>query len=667
MAKNAPLEQMRALDAALRHHSWVYHVNDNPEIPNQEYDRLEREFRDLCDRYPELAILFESHNKAVPIDLPSDGPLEIITFSEPMLSVKKVHTTEDIAKFIEKLPEGTELVREVKLDGLAIRLLYTKGLLTSMATRGAGMKGEEVIHAHPLFVEGVIPRQVKTDLDLLEVRGEAWISIKDYTEYNNSVTEKKKDPRNAVAGWVRTGEARMDHKILNTLQFSVYWCNETFECETYTELKKKLNEFGFDTPLEVTQAHIDQNARNDLIPTDGIMIKVNSLKLQKELGVGNKHPNWSVGYKFPPAEGTPTLRDVEWNTSGYGRVIPVAIYSPIKLGGATYTRASLDNYGNFMELGLGIGDVVSITRNNDVIPRLNKVLEPGDSDALEPPTECPSCSALLEVRIGKTSSELVCNNLSGCPSQLVNRCVIMGDKFGFDIDGLGPAVVSDLVERGYITKPADVFNLGAGAINLISERLQLNIAGAKTQPLDRFLKALCFSDVGVVLAKRIANAITDPNNGFAAETLRHYNNADKDLFKSMFETLLSNVSFLTGIKGISNGIAMSIVRSMTSPGFSENLDAMIDHVTLVFSSSPNPGFKVAITGSFDQSRDALVDYFAFHGVELSDKLTLDCKCLITGERPGKSKLLKATENAIPMLDVAQYKSIEELIQHIKEQ
>lgn len=659
---------MRALDVALRHHDWKYHVQQNPEIENDEYDNLEREFRELCEQYPELAIQFESHTKAVPIDIPADGPLEVIRFTETMLSAKKIHTVEDLEKFIATFPEGTEFVYEVKLDGLSLKLIYLKGILSKMVTRGSGMVGEDVTHAHPLFYQGVIPLEIKTDLDELEVRGEAWISIKDYLDYNAAVTddEKKKDPRNAVSGWVRTHVDRMDHKVLNTLQFSVYWSNETFGVEAYKEMKAKLHDMRFDTPQEVTKDHILMNMRSDLIPTDGIMVKVNSLKLQQEVGVTTRWPRWSVGYKFPPAEGTPTVETVEWSTSGYGRVVPVVIYSPIKLGGVMCSRASLDNYGNFMELGLGVGDTVSVTRNNDVIPRLNHLIIPADGDALEAPTECPSCSAMLEVRVGKTGSDLVCNNTAGCPAQLVGRTVNMGDKFGFDIDGLGPAIVQDLVDRGYITKPADVFTLKGAALNLTSDALKGNIEAAKVQPLHRFIKALGLPDIGIVLSTRIANAITDEQIEFTRFARMAYRESN-DAFKAAFENLLKDVKFLTSIYGISGGIAMSVVRSVENPVFEDNFGALVDSVVIDFTPLGEVGgFKVAMTGSFDQGKEALIGVFAKEGVELSNKLTMDCKYLIKGERPGKSKLLKATDNGIPMLDVNDYPSVLDLINFIKE-
>lgn len=671
MTTNSPNERLRLLDERLRFHDWKYHVEQAPEIENDVYDELEREFRGLCDQYPELAIQFESHKRVVPIDIPSTGPLEVIRFTETMLSAKKIHTIEELEKFIATFPEGTKFVYEVKLDGLSLKLLYAKGLLNKMVTRGSGMQGEDVTHAHPLFYQGVIPTKIETDLDELEVRGEAWISIKDYLDYNESLSddEKKKDPRNAVSGWVRTHVDRMDHKVLNTLQFSVYWSNETFGLEDYQEMKEALRNMGFDTPQEVTKEHILKNLRSDLIPTDGIMVKVNSLKLQKEVGVTNRHPRWSVGYKFPPAEGTPIIETVEWGTSGYGRVVPVAIYTPIKLGGVMCARASLDNYGNFMELGLGVGDVVSVTRNNDVIPRLNHIVESGDNEPLEAPTECPSCSSMLEVRIGKTGSDLVCNNTSGCPAQLVGRTVNMGDKFGFDIDGLGPAIVQDLVNRTYVKKPADIFTLGIVANNLISDALKANIEKAKFQPLHRFIKALGLPDIGVVLATRLANAITgDHDRGFPSSVISTYmDNTDKDLFKSMFETLFLDVKFLTSIYGISKGIAMSVVRSVESPLFEDNFSALVDAVAIDFTPLGEVGgFKVAMTGSFDQGKKALADVFAKEGLELSDKLTMDCKYLIMGERPGKAKLLKATENGIPMLDVNDYPSVLDLINFIKE-
>lgn len=668
MASNSPNERMRFLDEAMRLHDWKYHVEEAPEIENDQYDALEREFRALCDQYPELAAQFESHSKVVPIDIPADGPLEVIRFTEAMLSAKKIHTVEQLEKFMATFPEGTKFVYEVKLDGLSLKLLYSKGILSKMITRGSGMVGEDVTHAYPLFYQGVIPLEIRTDLDELELRGEAWIGIKDYLDYNASVSddEKKKDPRNAVSGWVRTHVDRMDHKVLNTLQFSVYWSSETFGNDSYKEMKATLAGMGFDTPQEVTKDHIVMNLRSDLIPTDGIMVKVDDLKIQHEVGVTSRYPRWSVGYKFPPAEGTPIVEAVEWSTSGYGRVVPVVIYSPVKLGGVMCSRASLDNYGTFMELGLGVGDVISVTRNNDVIPRVNNIHEVGGGEPLEAPTECPSCSSLLEVRIGKTGSDLICNNAAGCPGQLVGRTVNMGDKFGFDIDGLGPAIVQDLVDRGYIKQPADVFTLKGAAVNLISDTLKGNIEAAKVQPLHRFIKALCLPDIGIVLATRIANAITDEQIEFTRPVRMAYRESN-DAFKAAFENLLKDVKFLTSIYGISGGIAMSVVRSVESPMFEDNFSALVDVVVIDFTPLGEVGgFKVAMTGSFDQGKEALIGVFAKEGVELSNKLTMDCKYLIVGERPGKSKLLKATENGIPTLDVNEYPSVLDLINFIKE-
>lgn len=668
MANNSPNERMRFLDEAMRLHDWKYHVEEAPEIENDQYDALEREFRALCDQYPELAVQFDSHSKVVPIDIPADGPLEVIRFTEAMLSARKIHTIEQLEKFIATFPEGTKFVYEVKLDGLSLKLLYSKGILSKMITRGSGMVGEDVTHAHPLFYQGVIPLEIKTDLDELELRGEAWIGIKDYLDYNASVSddEKKKDPRNAVSGWVRTHVDRIDHKVLNTLQFSVYWSNETFGNDSYKEMKATLASMGFDTPQEVTKDHIVMNLRSDLIPTDGIMVKVDDLKIQHEVGVTSRYPRWSVGYKFPPAEGTPIVEAVEWSTSGYGRVVPVVIYSPVKLGGVMCSRASLDNYGTFMELGLGVGDIISVTRNNDVIPRVNNIHEVGGGEPLEAPTECPSCSSLLEVRIGKTGSDLICNNAADCPGQLVGRTVNMGDKFGFDIDGLGPAVVQDLVDRGYIKQPADVFTLKGAALNLISDTLKGNIEAAKVQPLHRFIKALCLPDIGIVLATRIANAITDEQIEFTRPVRMAYRESN-DAFKAAFENLLKDVKFLTSIYGISGGIAMSVVRSVESPMFEDNFSALVDVVVIDFTPLGEVGgFKVAMTGSFDQGKEALIGVFAKEGVELSNKLTMDCKYLIVGERPGKSKLLKATENGIPTLDVNEYPSVLDLINFIKE-
>lgn len=653
MAKQSIFERMTGLSEQLKHHAWLYHVKNEQEIDNSTYDEMEREFNGLCDEHPELAAKFDIHDKPVPISEPTGELLTTVKLTTPMLSLKKALGFKDVERFMAGFASDTAYVYEIKLDGLALEIKYVDGYFSQMVTRGAGMVGEDVTHALRLFRPGVIPSRIKTNIKEVYIRGEAFITIDDFNKYNEMVDDKKSNPRNAVSGWIRAQLGNQDEKVLNTLVFCAYWSSESFDCKTVEELRDKWGELGFTpAPLASLEA-IKENVRGNTFPCDGIVIKVNSLAEQAKVGANNKFPRSAIAYKFPNEEATPFVEDVEWNTSRFGRVIPVAIYTPVKLGGVVCTRASLDNYGGFMEMGLSKGDKISVTRNNDVIPRVNHIIDPtymANEPLLEAPTECPSCSALLEVKIGKKGSDLICNNVSGCPSQLVARCVNMANKFGFDIEGLGPMTIALLCERRDVGMPADIFRLNHGAKGLLTPTALLHIESARNQPLHRFIKGLGLPDIGVVLAKRIANCIAERGE-FSTDSLSN---------------LLQDVRFLTSVKGISSGIAMKVVGAFDSPTFEENFWALCELIKIDPTPLPNDDFKVCITGSFDQSRDDLVTRFAESGIELTDKLTKDCKYLIVGERPGKAKLLKRTELGITMLKASDYTSIDNLITSIKE-
>lgn len=652
MSNRSPLERMQTLQKQIAYHAKRHFVDNVSEIPDDEYDQLVLEFEKLEDKHPELAKTLEFHDKPVPIHDPVAGGLHAVKMNTPMQGLKKALTMQDVHRFLGSFPKDTAFVYEAKYDGIALEIRYVNRVLFQIVTRGSGMVGEDVTHALPLFGSHNIPTVLPEDYpDDFSVRGEAYIRFSAFLRYNSLVETPKSNPRNAVSGWIRASAENQDPLIKGGLEFAVYWASDNLGCETYTDRADVLMEGGFWHPLYIRSMEVlEKNIRSDDFPTDGVVIKINRFDLQEKYGITSKYPRHSIAYKYPPDQGFPRLKDVLWNVTQTGRVVPVGVYTPTRIGGVICARVLLDNYKSFLEMDLREGAVLCVTRNGDVIPRVHHVKEHGEGAPYKAPTECPSCKTLLEVRVGKDSSDLVCNNASGCPGQLTSRCVTLCDKFGLDIQGVGPMTLAMLVDFEAIKKPADIFNLPQSVRHHLPDDFPLTLQAAWFQPLHRVLKAACLPEVGVVLAKRLANLISIARNG-------------DDKFDMI--DFLKEYTNLTPVKGISLGIATKIVRGMKTPAVEENLRALLDVLQIDYTLLPDGEMKVCITGSSGQAREVLIRYFAEFGIELTDKLTKDCKYLIVGENPGKDKLLKVTELGIPMLHTKDYSSIDHLIKFIK--
>jgi len=639
-------EEMHELNQQITYHADLYFNKDIQEIQNHVYDEMVERFEELAEHNPEVAQLFETARKPVPIHEVTNEGLTSVKFEHPMLSLKKALTLDAVTKWQDsKKLTDDQLIKDAKIDGLALELEYRRGLLVSMATRGDGLVGEDVMHARPLFafIPPFIANEKGGVMDVdITIRGEAFVMLDDFHRYNEISVKQKATPRNAVSGWIRALLDNQDQAMLGKLQFAAYWMSDVW-FDTYEEQREWCIGEGFMVPPLIKHPDdVKNNARHPNVPMDGIVFRANNFKLQAELGVNNRYPNWGIAYKFPDVEETSTLEEVVWSTAATGRVIPVAIYRPVVIGGVNCTRANLDNYKQFIALQLRKGSVIGVTRNGDVIPRLNRVIEDGKSPALKAPEDCPSCSALLEVRVGKQSADLVCTNATDCPAQLVGRCINLVHKRALDIDGLGPVTLAALVEDGLITLPVDVLSLHRSAVGeKVYDRIQ---QVRKGQPLHRIIKALGLPGVDLTRAKKIAK-------GLAPGT---------DLLG-----YLKDVDRLVKLPGISAGVAIPIAISFDSEDFTTNAQRLLSMITVVEQEDAVSELKACITGTIGLTREEMIDYFGDHGIELVDKLTKDCNCLLIGERPGQSKVLKATELGIPRLNATEATSIDALINIIK--
>lgn len=649
-------DEMHELNRQILYHADLYFNKDTQEIQNHVYDEMVERFEELAEAHPDIAELFETANKPVPIHEPTNEGLKAVKFDHPMLSLKKALKMEEVTRWMEtKDIKEEEVSKDAKIDGLALELTYVNGELVGMVTRGSGLVGEDVLHARPLFTylpQTLIGDDAKKLLVDITIRGEAFVMLDDFHRYNEVSSVQKATPRNAVSGWIRALPENQDKGILGRLQFAAYWMSDIW-FDTVQERRNWLINQGFAIPPEIRHPDdLANNARHPNVPMDGVVFQVNDFKRQKELGETNRYPNWAIAYKFPDVEEAATLKDVIWNTAATGRVVPVAHYSGVKIGGVTCTTASLDNYKQFIALELRKGSVIGVTRNGDVIPRLNRVIEVGKGELLKAPEECPSCFMVLEKRVGKQSADLVCTNLTDCPAQLVGRCINLVHKRSLDIDGLGPVTLANLVEQKYIQYPVDVLNLPRSAV---SEKVYARLTQIKQNPvpLHILIKSLGLPNVDLVRAKKLAAAYPK------WEQVEQNHEGQKIL------DWLANPTELQKVPGISGGIAIPISLSFENQDFVTNAHSLIQLLKVVIEKPVEHELKVCITGTVGQPREQMIDYLGDHGIELVDKLTKDCNYLLIGEKPGQSKVLKAGELGIPTINATDVSSIDALITIIK--
>lgn len=637
-------EEMAELDREIRYHADLYFNKDTQEIHNHIYDDKVQRFEELCDQHPDLAELFVIATKAVPIHAPVNEGLAQVRFVENMLSLKKALTLDQVMGFLNK-EQDYDYLYEIKLDGLKLRLTYVNGNLTSMATRGDSMVGEDVFHALVLFdfIPLTLNLEVEDPPSVVNIEGEAFITLDRFHRFNEISSKEAANPRNAVSGWIRSLPQNQNPAIKGQLSFAAYQCDHRLGANTYLEMRYILGGMGFNVPALSSLEDVKENKIHPDFPVDGIVIKVNNLDDQDFLGKVRQYPKWAIAYKFPDVEIHTTLGDVVWATAASGRVVPVAHYEPVVIGGVTCTKALLDNYRRFMSMELQIGDTIGVTRNGDVTPRLHRVIEHGTGELLKAPELCPTCDSVLEKRITPQSGELFCTNVSDCQAQLLGRCIKLAGKKCLDIQDLGPITLSRLLEEQHIQYPCDVLVLTEEAVG---EKIYKRIQKIRDTPQARWvlILALGLPGVDVVRAKLLAAAW--PEDMPLGDFLR-----DRTL--------------LEGITGISAGVSLPIIRALDDQDFITNMTGLQQWLTI----NNDPGvvyeLKACLTGSLGQTREVLIDYFSEHGIELSDKLTKDCSLLIVGERPSDSKLLKATEQGIRILRVKKLTSIDDLINLVK--
>ncbi|MDV5171160.1 NAD-dependent DNA ligase LigA [Photobacterium rosenbergii] len=524
-------QQLDELRELLAYHGHRYYVEDNPEIPDVEYDRMMQQLLAIEAENPEL-VTVDSPSQRVG-GKPLDGFTQI-THEIPMLSLDNAFNDDDLHAFekrmLDRLLSESSLAYccEPKLDGLAVSLMYENGVLAQAATRGDGTTGENItenvrtIRSIPLKLRG------EGWPSRLEVRGEVFMPKKGFESLNEKALKKGEktfaNPRNAAAGSLR----QLDSKITATrpLSFYAYSVGVVEGLELAPGQYDRLVQLkGWGLPMcpeirqlasmdEVIAYHQEIGEKRESLPyeIDGVVIKVDDIAIQQQLGFVARAPRWAIAYKFPAQEELTTLNNVEFQVGRTGAITPVAKLEPVFVGGVTVSNATLHNADEIARLGVMVGDTVIIRRAGDVIPQIASVVEsrrPADAKPIVFPEACPVCESKVERVEGEAVAR--CSGGLFCQAQRKEALKHFVSRKALDVDGCGEKIIEQLVDREMVATPADLFKLSAGVLTVLermgpksAQKLVDSLSSSKLTTLPRFLYSLGIREVGEATAANLA-------------------------------------------------------------------------------------------------------------------------------------------------------------------
>ncbi|KJY92730.1 NAD-dependent DNA ligase LigA [Vibrio neptunius] len=651
-------EKLNQLRETLHYHGVKYYVEDNPEIPDAEYDRLMRELLALETDNPELVTL-DSPSQRVG-GQPLDG-FQSVTHEIPMLSLDNAFDDGELESFHKRMSDRIPSADfnvfccEPKLDGLAVSLLYENGILVQAATRGDGATGENItenvrtIKSIPLKLSGQgWPQRI-------EVRGEVFMPKEGFEKLNQQAQKKGEkvfvNPRNAAAGSLRQLDSRITAtRPLSFYAYSVGVVEGTALSESHYERFLQLKGWGL--PMcpetrrvanltEVKAYYQDILERREALPyeIDGVVIKVDDIGLQEQLGFVARAPRWAIAYKFPAQEEVTLLNDVEFQVGRTGAITPVAKLEPVFVGGVTVSNATLHNADEIERLGVKVGDSVIIRRAGDVIPQIVSVIEerrPDNARDIVFPKQCPVCCSEVERIEGEAVAR--CSGGLVCQAQRKEALRHFVSRKALDVDGLGEKVIEQLVDREMVETPADLFSLSAGVITVLDRmgpKSAQNVVDAlnkaKQTTLPRFLYSLGIREVGEATAANLA---------------QH--------FKTLDAVQTANLEQLIEVSDIGDIVANHIIAFFAQDKNQQVIQSLLDQgivwpeIEEPSGDIPQPlaGKIVVLTGSLSQlSRNEAKAALQGLGAKVTGSVSKKTDILFAGENAG-SKLAKAQELGI---------------------
>ncbi len=663
------------LSEEIRDHQFKYYVLDKPTITDGEFDSLLKELQKLEAAHPEFKL------PDSPTDLVGGGfatHFQQHDHIEKMMSLDNVFDEAELNQWFDRIAKNeakneakNSWLCEVKVDGLAINLLYEKGKLTRALTRGNGTTGEDVTLNVKTIAD--IPHELsgKNIPDLIEVRGEVFFPIAAFNEFNDLQEELGRErfanPRNAAAGSLRQKDPRITASRPLSMVVHGIGANSGVEFTSQSGAYELLKSLGLPTSsrYKVVKSRTEVEEfikyyglhRHDVEhEIDGIVIKVNEIAIQQELGFTSRAPKWAIAYKYPPEEVTTKLLDIKVSVGRTGRVTPFAFMEPVKVAGSTVTNATLHNEQEVVRKGILIGDVVLIRKAGDVIPEvLGPIIDrrDGSERAFVMPTKCPDCGSKLRA-ISEGDVDLRCPNTQSCPAQLRERIYYIGSRVALDIDVLGYEAAIAMLNHGLITDESDLFSLTAkdlaksefflkkdGELGANAEKFLVALESAKTKPLWRILVALSIRHVGPTAAQALAKN-----------------------FGSIEAIASASEEVLAQTPGVGLIIAQSIIEWFAIDWHQEIIRkwqkagvAMKEVAKVSTSPQTLAGLTLVVTGSLiDFTRDGVSEVIAEHGGKSSSSVSKKTDYVVVGNSPG-SKLAKAEELGLRVLNESEFKKL----------
>lgn len=656
---NEIADRIKALREELERHNYDYYVLSSPTISDFEFDQKMRELQDLEAAHPEY---FDPHSPTQRVGSDLTKNFDQVVHKYPMLSLGNTYSKEEVRDFYERvgrsLNEPFEIVAELKYDGTSISVTYKEGRLSQAVTRGDGVRGDDVtanvktIRSVPLKLRpGSYP-------DEFELRGEILLPWSEFDRLNKEREEQEEplfaNPRNAASGTLKL----QDPKIVASRKLDAYFyylLGESLPEEGHYENLQEVRSWGFKVSDAMRKCHDlqeiydfidywDVERKNLPVATDGIVLKVNSLRQQRNLGYTAKNPRWAIAYKFQAERAVTTLREVSYQVGRTGAITPVANLDPVLLAGTVVKRASLHNADIIANLDLHIGDQVFVEKGGEIIPKIVGV--DVDYRATNPVGEkvqfishCPECGTALVRPEGEAAH--YCPNETGCPPQIKGRIEHFVTRKAMNIN-IGPETIEDLYEKGLVRDIADLYTLRMEDLLSLerwaeksARNLLKSLDESKSVPFERVLYGLGIRYVGETVAKRLASVF----------------HSIGQLREASFETLV-------GVDEIGERIAQSVLdyfKDERNVRIVERLESYglkmaIDESVLANKSDKLKGLTIVISGTFARhSRDEYKAMIEQHGGKNTGSISKKTNYLLAGENMGPAKLEKATALGIKIL------------------
>ncbi len=670
MAKAAPAavkKELKALREKLRYHEYRYHVLDDPEISDAAYDRLMNRLKELEAAHPELVT---PDSPTVRVGGPPREGFTTVRHARPMLSLDNAFSYDALRDWDRRVREGSgqekiEYIAEHKFDGLSISLQYEDGALARGVTRGDGATGEDVtpnvktVRSIPLRVDAAVLKKIKVSADF-EVRGEVMMTKKAFEALNRQQEETGGkifvNPRNSAAGAVRvlnpaiTAARRLDFFAYYLLvDGKVPFAKHSDSLQALKQLRfRASNDWKLCAGIEAVTGYCDDwDAKREKLAyeIDGVVVKVNSIPIQNELGYTSKAPRWAIAYKYPARQETTVVNDILVQVGRTGTLTPVAVLEPVQVGGVTVSRSTLHNMDEIERLGLQIGDTVLIERAGEVIPHVLKVVKEGKNRRpSRMPKHCPECGSTIHHVEGEVAYR--CVN-AACPAKRKESILHFASRHAMDIDGLGEKIVDQLVDKGLVKDVADLYSLkldDVAGLERMGEKSAQNlleeIEASKKNSLARLIYALGIQFVGERTAQLLA-----------------------EHFSSLEELAAAKEEELEEVPEVGPKVAASIVEFFSEPANRQLIKKLRKagvHPTAekrVVKSQKLAGKSFVFTGSLEnRSREEAGELVIQHGGKVSGSVSKKTDYVVVGTDPG-SKYDKAKELGVTILTEPEFEKL----------